>query len=106
MDFTRRNFIFTLMALPAAAALSGPLGRALTLPLPRHYTSYGNHFDGTNDYLTRGGELLGTTDGRSFIFSVWLRKKPFGGVEIIKVESKEYAPPPASGGWLTIRGSG
>ena len=103
MEFTRRNFILALMALPAAAALSGPLGKVLAQRPAYH--SFGADFDGSTDYLTRGGGLLGTADGRSFIFSAWLKKKPFGGVEIIKVESKEYIPPPASE-WLTIRVGG
>ena len=102
MGLTRRNFILALMALPAAAALSGPLGRALALPRPRLYAD-GACFDGTTDYLTRGAGLLDTADSRSGTMSFWCRKKLFGGFEVTSMMYKASA---LEGKWLTVRVGG
>ena len=38
------------------------------------YTAFGADFDGTNDFLARGGGLTGVSDGKTGLFSVWFRK--------------------------------
>src|SRR3990167_8376154 len=37
------------------------------------YAINGVHFDGTNDYLTRGAGLTGAVDGKKGIFSAWFK---------------------------------
>jgi len=37
------------------------------------YAINGVHFDGTNDYLTRGAGLTGAADGKKGIFSAWFK---------------------------------
>ncbi|MGI9502946.1 MAG: LamG-like jellyroll fold domain-containing protein [Geminicoccaceae bacterium] len=38
----------------------------------RRYTANGVAFDGTNDYLTRGADLTGVSDGKVGTFSCWV----------------------------------
>lgn len=40
---------------------------------PAHYLANAVHFDGTNDYLNRAGDLTGNTDGKEGIFSAWIK---------------------------------
>lgn len=44
------------------------------------YTPTAVKFDGTNDYLTRGGDLTGIADSKSGIFSCWVRWDGLDGV--------------------------
>ena len=38
------------------------------------------HFDGSNDYLTRGGDLTGAADGEDFLISFWFNTTGGDGV--------------------------
>lgn len=53
--------------------VNGALEKASTAPatLPAYNAV---DFDGTSDYLTRGADLTGIADGKSGIFSCWLRR--------------------------------
>jgi hypothetical protein len=44
------------------------------------YTANAVHFDGTNDYLTRGADLTGNADGKVGLLSVWVNLTGGDGV--------------------------
>jgi hypothetical protein len=56
--------------LPADAGAYAVTGTAATLTAS--YLANAVHFDGTNDYLTRGADLTGNADGKTGTVSVWL----------------------------------
>lgn len=47
------------------------------------YEAQGVTFDGTNDYLLRGGDLTGNADGQIFTGSVWFRRNSTGSQQRI-----------------------
>ena len=47
------------------------------------YTAFGSDFDGTNDDMLRGGDLTGSVDGKTALFSGWFSKHSQGSNEIL-----------------------
>lgn len=54
----------------------------MLIPLrPPFYVPYAVDFDGTNDYLTRGADLTGISDGKVGNVSFWIRMQGGDGVD-------------------------
>lgn len=58
----------------------GPSGDAA--PVGGPFPVNAVHFDGTNDYLTRGGELTGAVESDNFLLSIWFNLTGGDGVEM------------------------
>jgi hypothetical protein len=69
---TRRQFFCALAAYAVAAGAQLPVGFPAELePLPPG--QYDVFFDGSNDYLTRGADLVGNADSKVFTLSLWAK---------------------------------
>jgi hypothetical protein len=63
----------------------------------------GADFDGANDYMSRGGELTGMSDGKQGIISVWVR---LDGGNASNLYIADNAPAAGSSSFYLIRSAG
>lgn len=67
-------------SVPIARAYNGP---ELIFERAAAYTANAVHFDGTNDWLSRGAGLTGAADSKLLTFSVWLNSTDAAGAQQI-----------------------
>lgn len=78
--------------LPRFPIIGGPAGA----PAPPGFPVNAVHFDGTNDYLTRGAPLTGAVDGEDILESLWFRADDVGMDGVFSIMSR------ATGGQIQL----
>ncbi len=69
-----------------------------------NYSANSSKFDGTNDYMLRGGDLTGVNNGKKGIFSCWLNLNG-GDASLLRIYTAEATTPDGSNFFTVFRNS-